>query len=328
MNQTTVGRVLTWLADATGRDAACDREKLIELMNDIRQLAYSNQQILEHAKPAYICVPVQRFCPECQPGYCGATGMVGFTGITLPSWMLQPTLVFQQGRSLPYVTRWSSYALDPNNQPEPFSFQDMGDQYVLEKDPDCHGPFVLEMMATKCKAGQKVTITYEDQSGARRTEDVELKAGTWVKVSHGITHILPGSVRLPLDLQSPVLVRSEGQILAQWEPGIDVPAFRRVKIPACHGFGSVAVKGIRRFSRLWDSNDIVEHDHRMAWKAGADFVMSVASSKMDESEVGNAMFKRNLFDGFIASEAESEDIGHRRKVRIATNFNAVSPLGM
>ena len=68
MNQTTVARVLGWLADATGKDAACDREKLVELMNDIRQLAYANKQVLEHAKPAYICVPVQCFCPASDPG--------------------------------------------------------------------------------------------------------------------------------------------------------------------------------------------------------------------------------------------------------------------
>lgn len=47
MNQTTVGRVLTWLADATGKDAVCDRVKLVELMNDIRQLAWSNRQVAQ-----------------------------------------------------------------------------------------------------------------------------------------------------------------------------------------------------------------------------------------------------------------------------------------
>jgi hypothetical protein len=37
MNQTTVERVLGWLAQATGKDAVCDREMRMELMNDIRQ---------------------------------------------------------------------------------------------------------------------------------------------------------------------------------------------------------------------------------------------------------------------------------------------------
>jgi hypothetical protein len=331
MNQTTVERVLGWLAQATGKDAVCDREMLVELMNDIRQLAYSNQQILQHAKPAYLCVPIQCFCPACDPGYCGcsANGQP-WAGVTLPSWMLQPTLIFRQGVALPYVTRWTAYEPVPNSPRHEHTFQDMGGTYVLEKDPGCEEPFILEMMATKCGTHQKVTVSYLDDQDQTVTETVGLKTGTWTTVQHKVKAIMPAGVRLPLDLTGPVKVRANGVDVATWDPGIDVPGFRRVRLTgscAC-GVGTVAVKGIRRFTRLWDNQDIVEHDNRMAWAAGADFVRTVGQSKMDQAEIANAMFKRNLFDGFIASEAEAEDTGHRRRVPLASTFNRPNRFGI
>jgi hypothetical protein len=49
---------------------------------------------------------------------------------------------------------------------------------------------------------------------------------------------------------------------------------------------------------------------------------------MDQAEIANAMFKRNLFDGFIASEAEAEDTGHRRRVPLASTFNRPNRFGI
>ncbi len=331
MNQTTVGRVIHWLADATGKDAACDREKLVELMNDIRQLAYSNKQVIEHAKPAYICVPVQIFCPACDPGYCGCQAITGtvWQGVTLPGWMLQPTVIFRQGVALPYVTRWTSYAPVPGNQRREFSFQDMGDTYVLERDPGCTDPFLLEFMAVRCGIDQKITISYLDEFKKPVTESIPLKAGVWTIASHKVSAIMPSGVRLPLNLLGPVKVRANGVDVAQWDPGIDVPAFRRIRITQpCDGGHTLAIKGIRRFSRLSDEHDIVEHDNRMAWEAGAHFVSTIGQSKMDQAEIANAMFKRNLFDGFIASETDAEDTGHRRRVPIASTFNQPNCFGI
>ena len=333
MNQTTVERVLGWLADATGKDAACDREKLVELMNDIRQLAYANKQVLEHAKPAFLCVPVQCFCPACDPGYCGCQETTGesWPGITLPAWMLQPTVIFRQGMALPYVTRWTSYAPVPGHPNEDYTFQDMGDTYVLERDPGCSDPFLLEFMGTICGTGQKITLSYLDDLKKPVTESIVLKSGVWSKASHKVTAIMPAGVRLPLNLKAPIKVRANGVDVAQWDPGIDVPAFRRVRLTgscACGNGQTIAVKGIRRFSRLWDDHDIVEHDNRLAWSAGAHFVASVDQSKMDQSEIANAMFKRNLFDGFISSESEAEDTGHRRRVPMAMTMNAPNPYGI
>lgn len=331
MNQTTVARVIGWLAEATGKDAACDREKMVELMNDIRQLAYSNQQILEHAKPAYICVPIQCFCPACDPGFCGcsASGQP-WAGVTLPAWMQQPTLIFRQGVALPYVTRWTSYEPVPGATRTQLTFQDMGDTYVFEKDPGCTEPFILEFMGTKCGNNQQITTSYLDDLGKAVTESVTLKSGQWTSASHKVSAIQPAGVRLPLDLKAPVKVRANGVDVATWEPGMDVPAFRRVRItgPCACGTGSLAVKGIRRFTRLWGDHDIVEHDNRMAWAAGADFVRTVGQSKMDQAEIANAMFKRNLFDGFIASEADAEDSGHRRRVPLASTFNQPNRFGL
>lgn len=109
MNRTTVGRVLSLLAEATGKDAGCDRLMLVELMNDIRQLAWSNRQMLKHAKPAFLCVPVQCFCPACDPGHCGCSREgPPWPGISLPGWMFQPVVLFRQGQSMPCVFRWNS----------------------------------------------------------------------------------------------------------------------------------------------------------------------------------------------------------------------------
>ena len=49
---------------------------------------------------------------------------------------------------------------------------------------------------------------------------------------------------------------------------------------------------------------------------------------MDQAEIANAMFKRNLFDGFIFSESDAEDTGHRRRVPMAMIFNAPNPYGI
>jgi hypothetical protein len=333
MNQTTVGRVLTWLAEATGKDAACDRPFLVDLLNDIRQLAYSNAQVLQHAKPSYLCVPVQCFCSTCDVGSCGcqASGQP-WAGITLPQWMHQATVLFRRdGIAMPYVTRWTSYNVHPGERVKEMTWQDMGDTYVLEKDPPCSEPFLLEFMATVCGANQAVTISYLDDLKKPVTESVTLKQGEWVGLSQKVSSLLPSGVRVPLDLRGPIRVRAAGVQVAQWEPGIDVPAFRRIRLTGscqCENGGTVAVKGIRRFSRLWDDHDIVEHDNRTAWVAGAHFIRTVNQSEMDQAQIANAMFKKNLFDGFIASEATAEDTGHRRSVPLAQTFNRPGPLGM
>jgi len=244
--------------------------------------------------------------------------------------MLQATVIFRQGTALPYVTRWTSYDPVPGQQRQEMTFQDMGDTYVLEKEPGCTDPFILEIMGTKCGQNQKVTITYLDDQNKTVTESIPLKQGTWTSAQYKVSAIMPAGVRLPLDLQGPIKVRANGIEVAQWDPGIDVPAFRRIRIngPCACGCGTVAVKGIRRFTRLWDDLDIVEHDNRMAWSAGAHFIRTVNQSEMDQAQIANAMFKRNLFDGFIASEADAEDTGHRRRVPIAAIFNRPNPYGI
>ena len=345
MNQTTVGRVLTWLADATGKDVTCDRPAMVQLLNDVRQLAYSNGQVLQRAKPSYLCVPVQCFCAECDPGYCGCSGSgATWPGITLPQWMLQPTVLFRQGVSMPYVTRWTSYEADPTaTARQEFTFQDMGDTYVLERDPGCTDPFVLQIMATRCgnlqsvtgsqsvTDPQSVTVSYTDDLGKSVTEAIPLKQGQWTTSSHKVRSLMPAGVRLPLDLRGLIKVRASGVDVAQWDPGMDVPAFRRVRLTgscACGQGQSIAVKGVRRFTRLWDDHDIVEHDNRMAWAAGADFVRTVGQSKMDQAEIANAMFKRNLFDGFMESEAAAQDTGHRRRLPISRTLNQPNRFGI
>lgn len=324
MNQTTVERVIGWLAEATGKDVACDRPALVELMNDIRQLAYSNRQVLEHAKRAFLCAPVQRFCSACGPGYCGCSGGAeGWSGVTLPSWMLQPTMIFHQGVSMPYVSRWASYSADPGSR-SLYEFQDMGDDYVFERDPGCVEPFILELMALKCGPSQTVTVSYIDDQNKTVTEDpVLLKQGYWMPASRKVKSIMPSGVQMPLSLQGPIRVRASGVDVAQWEPGIDVPKFRRVRINSPCSEGSLAIEGIRRFGRLWGDRDVVEHDNRMAWVAGAHFVRTVDRSKMDQAEIANAMFKRNLFDSFIESEAASEQTGKRTRVPVHTSFNSL-----
>jgi len=327
MNQTTVGRVVGWLAEAIGKDAVCDRDKLIELMNDIRQMAYNNRQVLEHAKPSYICVPVQCFCPACDPGYCGcsASGQP-WAGVTLPKWMKQAVMIFRQGVTLPYVTRWASYEPQASQNFE-WKFEDMGDTYVFERDPGCTEPFILEVMGTKCGSGQLVTASYIDDIGQFVTHSIPLVQGKWTAFPTKVKSMAPSGVRLPLDLKGPVKVRANGVDVAQWDAGEDVPTYRRIRINGdcvCGQGKTIAVKGLRRFTRLYDQLDIVEHDNRVAWVAGAQFIRTTAASKMDQAEIANAMFKQNMFDAFIGAEAAVEDTGHRRKMNFQDTFNQPS----
>lgn len=294
---TTLEQAARWVAEATGLRWPDDRAKVIQRVNDVRELLYD---ISVFAWQTAIVLPIRQF--------------QGGPGIALPRFAENVLGVYNlaNNRPIPVVDRWGVYPFDENtfaNAPK-FNFQDFGEQNPFLNDPDV-GCYKLVLLArSKKDVGKIVTVRFVDGNDLERTEEVKL-GQTAVETQHFIKAIELDGVSLPLDLCGPVRATTgSGKLLVEWQPWEHVPGYRRLRFNHdCRNACAVIAHIERRREPLYDNADPVETSQKLIWQDGARYLLLHSRTNGDSADAANAA-------KFLASfTAKVEEAGRRLRGR-------------
>lgn len=302
MGQTTLHQAAVWVADAAGLDLSADCERVVGLVNDVRELIYEMSPM---AWKATLCVPIRCLCNDC--GSCSTN----YAGLSLPPWVNQVLAVWSDARPMPVVDRWGIYPYDADWQDATTNQAvDMGTGYPFLADTPCDGAcFRMGFVARlKADAGKILALRYVDKSGKNRSEDIPL-SDLWTSPKYPIGRIEARGITLPLGLKGNIVAKMEdGTILSEWEPWEIVPEYRRIKLPGfqcCSAGKMLTVHAERRFVRLSRLSDAVETDKKLIWEDGYNHLLLHRRTSGDDGDIQNAVKFITSFKARLEVEARA-----------------------
>ena len=303
MGQTTLQQAAQWIADSAGLNLEFDCDRVVGLVNDVRELIYGLSPIGWNVT---LCVPVRCLCADCSGPCAGA-----YAGLSLPAYVNNVLAVWRDDRPMPVTDRWGIYPYDAEWQDATTNQAvDMGTGYPFLGDMPCDGScFRMGFLArNKADAGKVLTLRYLDKSGINRREDIPL-TDLWSSPKYPIGHIAAGGVTLPLGLKGNVIARMEdGTTLSEWEPWEIVPEYRRIKLPGlqcCAAGKMISVHAERRFVRLLRMSDVVETDKKLIWEDGYSHLMLHRKREGDGNDTQNAVKFITSFKAKLEIEARA-----------------------
>jgi len=318
MSQTTLEQAARWVADAAGLNFDRECSRVIDLVNDIREMIYEFSPL---AWRVTLCAPVKCFCQEC--GNCQSS----WNGIALPAYVENVLAVWHDDRPLPVTDRWGIYPYDAEwwNRPTMQAI-DMGTGYPFLVDPPCDQCF---QMAFRCRlkadAGKMMTIRYMDRNGINRVEEIEL-SDLWTSTKYPVRKVEGGGISLPLGRTGNVQARTaDGLTLGEWEPWETVPSYRRIKLPGrgcCPTTTMLSIHAERRFHRLSSLAEVVETDKKLIWEDGYRHLLLHRKAEADDGDNQNAMKFITAFRTRVQKEAEAS---WGRTKRASLRFVPASP---
>jgi len=319
MTYTTLAQALKWVASGSGMNVNQRRDEVVELANRVRNKFY-NWYDLANFKPTIdICLEVQCFCTTCS---CEKT----FVGVTLPRDVAGMEAMWHLGEPIALYGGYKEYrwGQQPGNSPLSESF-DMGDDYPTERDiVPCGAVSRVTLQATRREdCGKVVKLDYLDAGGQRHTERITLANQPVLSDRDVAQFVRPGGVILPAGrVGNVILAQESGRILSQYTPDEIVPGYRRMKIGGTCGAGDVVlVRASRRYTDVYDDEDLVEANNALAWEATAralTFLKSTdASLNYEQKAESHFAFARNELIGGGAQETGK---GFIRRVQLSTKI--------
>lgn len=315
MGQTTLEQAARWIANRAGLSLENDCARVLEAVNDVRELIYDLSPI---AWKTTLCVPVRCLCADC--GGCET-----YAGISLPAYVNNVLAVWQDSRPMPVTDRWGIYPYDAEwDSAITHQAVDMGTGFPFIADPPCSGCFQLGFLSrNKADAGKVLSLRYVDRNDKVREEDFAL-SDLWTSPKYPVKRVL--GIVLPLDRKGDVVARLEdGTTLSVWEPWEIIPEYRRMKLPGlecCAAGKMITVHAERRFIRLSNLRDVVETDKKLIWEDGYDHLFLHRKREGDGNDIQNAMKFVTSFKAKLEIEAKA---GWGKTKRTALRFTPIAP---
>ena len=260
MRYTTLERAMA----AAGKGyAESNPDRLIEIVNAIRQELYSMYSSVSQFARVQECFEVQTFCVGCNDG--GET----YRGITLPRDYATVEAMWHDGRSVKLFDRWRAWQ-DGIPMPCECGLKkfDMGDSFPTER--DIVGPSKLVFVANRTSDTMRrltirgMTVTGEAEETYELSDASQATKTVWVSIREIVKDETDGSV---------VLAQENGRKLSIFAPEETVPAYKRIKITGIpEGCQYVNIMAAREYMPLHDERDVVETGNLRVWELMARYL--------------------------------------------------------
>ena len=276
MRYTTLERAIA----AAGRGyAESNPDRLIEIVNAIRQELYSMYSQVSQFATAQECFEVQRFCVDCNDG--GET----YRGITLPRDYATVEAMWFDGRSVKMFDRWRAWQ-DGISSPCECGLKkfDMGDSFPSERDID--GKCKLVVVAQSSSDVMKKftirgkTLTGQSEETFELSDNPQATNFVWLSIDQIVKDQTEGAV---------VLAQDNGRKLSIYAPEEVVPAYKRIKITGIpDGCAYVNIMAAREYVPLHDEADVVETGNLRVWELMARYLKLDRKDGRDRADMISA----------------------------------------
>ena len=273
MRYTTLERAMA----AAGKGyAESNPDKLIEVVNDIRQELYSMYSSVSQFARVQECFEVQTFCVGCNDG--GVT----YRGITLPRDYATVEAMWHDGRSVKLFDRWRAWQ-DGISSPCECGLKkfDMGDSFATER--DIVGASKLVFVAQRSSDAMKrftirgMTVAGEAEETFELSDASQSTKSVWVSIKEIVKDQTDGGV---------VLAQENGRKLSIFGPEETVPAYKRIKITGIpDGCQHVNIMAAREYMPLYDERDVVETGNLRVWELMARYLKLDRKDGRDREEI-------------------------------------------
>lgn len=314
MRYATLQQAKEWIATPIG---ASDPEDacLTDRVNEIRGIFYNLLTAAQIGADVVECFALQMFrspCAGCPPTYCGVSLPYGVHSVIGYLW---------RDSLLAPIDRWRFYELplysylpymDWGRMYHPFDEQwrVVSATFPTERDIQTTPDTQLKILCRSCEdVGKIVKLRFRDRNGIVHEEEIPLTTD-WTKTQASAAMIeKPGGVVFaePRDGRVVLAEEANGNTLSVYEPGEQVPAYKRV-IPTMGGTstGIVELRCRREWVPLTDPLSVVETGNLNAWQEAARFVRLHNKHNRDENDRRNAGEHLELAKQYLLGERRRE----------------------
>ena len=275
------------MAEPLGKRWPNDRDEIVHRINELRTLIrnlFPDNPIFRNATYA---IPVSSFIDA---------GGFKFRGFSLPLDLAGVDGVFVGKDPVTLRSRWrelqvgiiDKYAVEYESIPAMKTS-------VTELDL-LHPARIQIKSSSSCDDDKIVEVRVNLHCGTQKKIKFRLCSDHW-RMSNSVAVSIE-SVILPEDLVGSTAIRGEGgDTLSVYGPGITIPSFERFRLTSDCFYHSlrnpqvVLVQGPRRFTKIFDDNDIMEIGDLLVLKHGASFLRYGSNTKED-SDLRKANFEK------------------------------------
>ena len=307
MRYTTLGQAI----QAAGKGyAELDPDKLIEIVNAIRQELYSMYSSVSQFATVQECFEVQTFCVGCNDG-----GEV-YRGITLPRDYAAVEAMWYDGRSVRLFDRWRAWQEGITHPCEcGLKKFDMGDYFPTER--DIVGASKLVFVAQNSADIMKEftirgkTVLGEAQETFKLSDASQATVSVWVSIDQIVKDQTEGNV---------VLAQENGRKLSIYAPEEIVPAYKRIKItgiPDEHAY--VNIMAAREYVPLHDEQDAVETGNLRVWELMARYLkLDRKDGRSREDILSAEKFKNDARELLLGDASRNKGKSTTTDLRVAS----------
>jgi len=312
----TAAKAAGWVATELGRSMTNreHRREVFDRLNDIRRLFYSAYQKVRLNFHIDLCFEVSEFYEECPT--CG-TAPATYAGFSLPQCVETVEQAWISGIPLKIYNRWYEYKSGIQGSGNTTKLVDMGDNFPLPiswKTGTCEK---LRFMAQSEKdCGKLARVTLVNSEGSNVTEEIPLTLAGSCTAGSALDLMRPGGIILPSDMVGGVTVSGEtGSVYGELAPGIEIPTFRRMKVPgACCG-QIIQVSATRRFAEVHFDWEIIETDNKLAILEAHRYLKIMEVNSSDAQWIAKAnMHLRNMVELIAGTNAKNEGASTVRRL--------------
>lgn len=261
-NFTTLGTVMQFVASPSGES---EPDRLIAVVNAIRQEWFSWYEQLPLFRFAEECFQIQQFAEDCRT--CDRT----YAGIAIPNDYAAVEALWLEERRIEFFDRWRQwqYGMTPRCECG-LSAVEVG-RYPTERD---------------LMIGRPARISFTALDSRDKGKGIDIRGTTATGVpfhGHYTLDTMPqctpeilcqlsrqGGLGKDLTVGRVAIAEEGGRLLTLLNPQDTIPQFRRMKITGLpNGCEAVNVRAARRYVPLYDTGDVVETDNERAWAAMA-----------------------------------------------------------
>lgn len=308
MAYATAGKAAKWVALELGRSITNreHRKEVFERLNDIRRLFYTAYQKVRLNFHIDLCFEVSEFyenCPSCgtEPGV--------YSGFSLPQCVETVEQAWVSGIPMKIYNRWYEYKSGIKGSGNAAKLIDMGDSYPL---PISWKPGTCETLRftalSQADCGKIVRVTFINSSGEKKTEEIPLSLTGLCLSEMALEVVRPGGIILPNDLVDGVVVTGEsGFTYGELAHNVEIPTFRRMKVPGVCCGQIIQISATRRFSEVSFDWEVIETDNKLAILEALRYLKIMEVNSSDAQWIAKAnMHMRNLIEYISGGNLKNE----------------------